>query len=274
MNTHIISLPTKGARLFLVFFCLVHFLWSQPINPNLFYRLVAKHNGYVLDVENASRDNQADVIARPWNGGANQQWKLEAMGDGSYRLIARHSGKVLDVNDYQTNQANVVQHEWHGGNNQRFVFEPIGDGYFKVVAKFSGKVLDVNMDDRANVVQHDWHTGDNQRWKLESVSGSGGNNEQTTGSIDLTGLWQDDQGAKYQIRQTGNQIWWYMDKTPEVANVFKGNLSGNALTGEWADVPGGQLLHAGSLQLKVVNNNRLEKVSSSFHYGGTLWTRR
>jgi hypothetical protein len=216
-------------------------------------------------------DNQADVVVRPWDGGTNQQWKIESLGDGSYRLTARHSGKVLDVNYSMDNQANVVQHEWHGEDNQRWIFEPVGDGYYRLVAKFSKKVLDVNLTDKpANVVQHEWHGGDNQRWKIEAVTGGG--DILPPGQLDLTGFWQDDIGGKYQVRQLGNQVWWYLDNKPEVTNVFKGILSGSTLTGEWADVPGGQLRNSGSLTLKVINANRLEKVSSSFPYGGSVWT--
>ena len=51
------------------------------------------------------------------------------------------------------------------------------------------------------------------------MTGGGGGSEQ-----DLTGFWQDDTGGKYQIRQMGNQIWWYMDNMPAVANVFKGSI--------------------------------------------------
>jgi hypothetical protein len=243
---------------------------SGQFDPGKFYRLLAKHNGQVLEVQNAGMENQADVVVYAWNGGAHQQWKIESLGDGSYKLTARHSGKVLDVNYSMDNQVNVVQHEWHGEDNQRWIFEPVGDGYYRLVAKFSKKVLDVNISDNpGNVVQDEWHGGDNQRWKIETVTGGGGGNEQ-----DLTGFWQDDIGGKYQIRQIGSQIWWYMDNMPAVANVFKGSLTGSIITGEWADVPGGQLRNAGSLSIKVVNNNRLEIVSSTSSYGGSVWTRR
>ncbi len=94
------------------------------------------------------------------------------------------------------------------------------------------------------------------------------------GQIDLTGVWKDDRGATYSIRQLGTQIWWYMDGKPQWANVFKGNKSGNAVTGEWCDVPGGRLGNmTGTLTLRIVNNNRLDKVSASPAYGGSSWTR-
>ena len=96
-----------------------------------------------------------------------------------------------------------------------------------------------------------------------------------SGQPDLTGVWRDEIGGMYQIRQVGNQIWWYMDLKPTWANVFKGNMSGNIITGEWCDVPGGKLegKNTGSITLKVVNVDRLEKVSSNFPYGGSVWSK-
>ncbi len=94
------------------------------------------------------------------------------------------------------------------------------------------------------------------------------------GQIDLTGVWRDNNGATYSIRQMGNKIWWYMDGRPRYTNVFKGNKSGNSITGEWCDVPGGKLgTTSGSLTLKIINNDRLEKVSASPAYGGSSWMR-
>ena len=242
---------------------------SSAFNPNYTYRLIAKHNGKVLHVDGGT-DDQVNVTVRDWYGGDNQRWKIESTGDGAYRLIARHSGKVLDVNLGMDNQANVVQAGWHGGDNQRWIIEPVGDGYYRLIAKHSRRTLDVNMDESANVVQHDWHGGDNQRWKIEQVSDTGGG----SGGGDLTGFWKDDNGSNYQIRQVGNKIWWYMDGLPEVNNIFVGTVSGNTISGEWTDLPGGNLRNTGSLKLRIVSNNRLEKISESMFYGGSVFTRK
>lgn len=251
--------------------------FSQNFTSGFVYRLTARHNGQVLDVLNAGRDNQADVFIHPWTGGAHQQWKFENLGDGSYRLIAMHSGKVLDVNFNTANQANVVQHDWHGGDNQRWIFEPVGDGYYKVIAKFSRKVLDVNLSDKpGNVVQHEWHGGDNQRWKLEIVDGMTVTVPVNTGSgaVDLTGSWQDDRGGRYQIRQEEGRIWWYVEKIPELSGVFRGTLSGSTISGDWVDLPGAQRREKGSLTLRVVSKDRLEKISSSGPFNASVLTRR
>lgn len=241
------------------------------------YRLIAKHNGQVLDVLGAGLDNQADVFVHAWEKKTNQIWRVDALGDGSFKLTVKHSGKVLDVNNSMANQANVVQHEWHGGDNQRWIFEPLGDGYYKVIAKFSGKVLDVNLSDKpGNVVQHQWHGGDNQRWKLEIVDGMTVTVPVNTGSgaVDLTGSWQDDRGGRYQIRQEDGRIWWYVEKIPELSGVFRGTLSGSTISGDWVDLPGAQRREKGSLTLRVVSKDRLEKISSSGPFNASVLTRR
>ena len=97
---------------------------AQTFDPNIYYRLIAKHSGLVLDV-NLGQDEQANVVQHTWHGGDNQRWKIEPVGDGYYRLIAKHSGLVLDVNLGQGDQANVVQAGWHGGDNQRWKIEEV-----------------------------------------------------------------------------------------------------------------------------------------------------
>jgi len=98
-------------------------------------------------------------------------------------------------------------------------------------------------------------------------------------SIDLTGYWRNtnargDQYFPYRVRQIGNKVWWYAEDLPRVHNVFQGVLSGNVLTGEWADLPGGELAGGGQLQLIVEFNDRLVKVGESTPYGASVWVRQ
>jgi len=158
---------------------LLLFLWplistlssAQDFNSDIYYRIVAKHSGKVLDVAYKDQDNLANIIQHEWVGGDNQRWKIEPVGSGYYRIVAKHSGKVLDVAyKEQGNLANIIQHEWVGGDNQRWKFESEGNGYYRIIAKHSGKVLDVaykDQDNLANIIQHEWVGGDNQRWKIE-----------------------------------------------------------------------------------------------------------
>jgi hypothetical protein len=89
----------------------------------------------------------------------------------------------------------------------------------------------------------------------------------------LTGEWSDNNGSCYKIRQIGNQVFWHMDGSPRVMNVFVGYIAGNIITGEWADLPGGSMQGNGFLSLRIESQNRMTKIDQSGNYGGTVWTR-
>jgi len=90
----------------------------------------------------------------------------------------------------------------------------------------------------------------------------------------LTGFWQDNSGGHYLIRQVGNRIYWVDDGRPKYLNVFVGTARGRIIDGEWADLPGGQLDHSGTLQLRIESNDRLVKVNSGgVPFGGSVFTR-
>jgi hypothetical protein len=105
-----------------------------------------------------------------------------------------------------------------------------------------------------------------------SGSGTGGPT-QTSGTIDLTGFWRDNNCASYSVRQIGNKVSWWMDDRPQVTNVFEGTIDGNTLTGKWVDLPGGKLRGNGTLKLRIDSNDRLTKIDDS-PYGATTWNRR
>ncbi len=136
-------------------------------------RITVSHSGKALDVAGVSMDDGAGVIVWPPNGGVNQKWNIEPLGDGNVRLVAGHSGKVLDVaGASKEDGAGIVQWPWNGGPNQRWKMERLDDGMYRFTAGHSGKVLDVaglNADDGAPVVQWPWNGGPNQRWRRQTV---------------------------------------------------------------------------------------------------------
>jgi hypothetical protein len=90
----------------------------------------------------------------------------------------------------------------------------------------------------------------------------------------LTGFWQDNAGGHYLIRQVGNRIYWVDDGRPKYLNVFVGTARGRIIDGEWADLPGGQLDHSGTLQLRIESNDRFVKINSGgVPFGGSVFTR-
>jgi Ricin-type beta-trefoil lectin domain-like len=139
-------------------------------DPQISYKIVAKHSGRVLDVFDVSQDDHAQVQQHEWNGGNNQGWRLVPFGDGYYKLFALHSGKVLDVEGLNPNSgARIQQFQSNGGNNQRWKLEPAGDGYYYIVSKLSGRVLEVPGGNQGNIGMQlfDKNGGDNQKFKFE-----------------------------------------------------------------------------------------------------------
>jgi LCCL domain-containing protein len=92
-------------------------------------------------------------------------------------------------------------------------------------------------------------------------------------ALDLSGVWQADNGVRYLLRQLGSELYWSMDARPRATNIFMGRIEGSTITGRWIDMPGAQLLNSGTLTLRIESPDRLVKVSSSIAYGESVWTR-
>lgn len=93
----------------------------------------------------------------------------------------------------------------------------------------------------------------------------------------LTGVWNCNDGGVYFIRQIGNQVWWYgqsSDGGTTWSNVFQGTITGNQITGSWADVPKGNIRGSGWMTLSISGSNRLRKVKvGGSNFGGSVWSR-
>ncbi len=95
-------------------------------------------------------------------------------------------------------------------------------------------------------------------------------------SYDLTGYWQSDVGGCYQIRQSGNEVFWAGGPSGSFSahNVFHGAIAGNTLTGLWYDLPANTYRAFGaSLSVRIESNNKIVKVSESAPYRASTWTR-
>jgi hypothetical protein len=101
----------------------------------------------------------------------------------------------------------------------------------------------------------------------------------------LDGVWASDDWGMYFIRQSGNQVWWagLSIESPggaadfqlgvRYANVFRGTLQGNTITGAWADVPRGGSLNLGTLTLTVAADGSIGRVAETGGFGGTTFRR-
>jgi hypothetical protein len=123
--------------------------------------------------------------------------------------------------------------------------------------------------------EYDVVVPEGQSFSIPNVERRGESAGWRQGSLEgLTGYWQDNAGGNYLIRQVGNRIYWVDDGRPKYLNVFVGTARGRIIDGEWADLPGGQLDHSGTLQLRIESNDRLVKINSGgVPFGGSVFTR-
>ncbi len=95
-------------------------------------------------------------------------------------------------------------------------------------------------------------------------------------SIDLTGVWNCDDGGKYYVRQLGPTVWWYGEhdpNTPDWSNVMRGTISVSTISADWTDVPKGSIMQHGALTLHIESNNRVVAISKTGGFVGSVWTR-
>ncbi len=96
-------------------------------------------------------------------------------------------------------------------------------------------------------------------------------------NVDLTGVWNDDYGGTYYIRQLGNEVWWYgeeRNENPGWSNVAHGYLEGDVLVLDWCDVPKGEWYGKGTLKIKVESSDGLVRLEQTGNFGSSTWSRK
>lgn len=135
---------------------------------NAYYRIINRNSEKLVDVNQASKANGANIVQWPGNGGNNQQWQILDIGGGFYKFINRNSGLAMDVNQASTvNGAQIIQWPFNGGANQQWQTTSLTGGFTKIINKNSGEVLDVNggvITNGASIIQWPWNGGNNQQW--------------------------------------------------------------------------------------------------------------
>ena len=135
-------------------------LWRN-FDPDVDYKVCARHSGKCLDVAQASTSNGAQLIQYHYTGGANQRWRITQVTPGQYRFLNVKSGKVLDINGgWSGDGAQLIQYPYSGSPNQMWSFTPTGDGFYKFSPGSNPKAtLDVqrsSLEDAAIVQQWTW----------------------------------------------------------------------------------------------------------------------
>jgi len=132
-------------------------------------RLQARHSSKCMDVPGASTASGTGLVQWACNGGANQQWAADDLGNGYLRLKVAHSGMCADLASQSTsNSVAIVQAPCGAGNSQQWVKENTDSGYFRLKSRYSGLCIDVNgasTSDGATLIQWTCGGGTNQQWR-------------------------------------------------------------------------------------------------------------
>lgn len=112
---------------------------------NGFYTIrYSKRNKKVLDIENASRNNGANVQLYYANGTDAQKYYIKYLNNGFYKIINVNSGKAIGVEDIDAKKrTNVIQSKWKSNANQQWIIKKTKDGYYTIISRCNDLYLDV-----------------------------------------------------------------------------------------------------------------------------------
>lgn len=90
------------------------------------YRIVSRHSGKTVDVNNYSYNDGTPVILWDYFAQDNQKFRLASNGDGTVSLFAVHSGKAFDLQYSNPNPGTLFQ-QWqpNGSCAQKFRLRPV-----------------------------------------------------------------------------------------------------------------------------------------------------
>jgi alpha-L-fucosidase 2 len=140
-----------------------------PVQPGVYYRLVAQHSSKAADISGSS--TAAGALLQQWtaNSGQNQQFDFLDSGGGYYRIRARHSGLVLQVAGSNTG-ADITQQPDTNATSQQWQVTDQGGGVVTLVNRQSGFAMDVwsaSTADGARISQWTVTSSANQRFQLQ-----------------------------------------------------------------------------------------------------------
>ena len=144
------------------------------------YRLTTRGNqNMALDITGFGNGNSTTVQLWYANHTSNQQWLVEAQGDGTYKIYAysgRNSVQMLDDNNGGIGDGNAVTtYQDYNNTPQRWYFKDIGGGYYRIIPAAAGPngtaTLDMTNGNSATAGStaniYTYYGGDNQVFKLD-----------------------------------------------------------------------------------------------------------
>jgi hypothetical protein len=94
----------------------------------------------------------------------------------------------------------------------------------------------------------------------------------------LSGTWNANDNGTYVITQNEQTVTWEgksSDNGQTWSHTFTGTMRANVIEGFFRDHPPGRFRNEGPLSIRIVDQNRLEKVpGTGGNFGGSVWSRQ
>jgi len=112
--------------------------------PNGTYVITNVYSGLVIDDPGSSKAPGKDMQQDALNGGSNQQWTVNNLGNNIITLTNGASCQLLDVKGASTASGALVD-QWHanGQTNQQWNVISLGGGTFELTSVNSGLALEI-----------------------------------------------------------------------------------------------------------------------------------
>lgn len=157
----------------------VNITYGEDIQPyvNGLYVIYNKGNNKVMEIENGSSENVANIQTGSYSSTKNyQQWNVTPVpttiggGFSYYGISSVANGKSPDVLNFSLDEgANIISYDKALGENQQWYLEYAGDGWFYIRSRFSSLCLEAV---GTNVQQEAKDGADAQLWRFLPVIAS------------------------------------------------------------------------------------------------------
>ena len=149
---------------------------TKTIEEGTYVIKSAINDKFVLDIEDASKANGANLQIYQSNGTNAQKFKVKYLNNGYYTIESVNSGKVLDVDDAKKTQGtNVQQYDSNNTDAQKWTIKKNSDGTYSLVSKCNNLYMDVNdgiASNSRNVQVYGGNGTKAQKFKFEKVADS------------------------------------------------------------------------------------------------------
>lgn len=147
--------------------------FSSTIADGKYAILASSNNNMVFDIEGASLEDGANLELWTSNGGANQSFTFNYLGNGYYNIKVNNSGKLLTLNK----NGRIIQQSDANSDAQKWIVQKADSaGNYSIRSKENDNYIDIYYNDMRNGTKiqiFGGNDGPNQKFKLEELSYKG-----------------------------------------------------------------------------------------------------